>query len=132
MCYLFRFLPPNALGNGNNTRLSLFDQTYALNYRQEGSAIGATYKAMTFSAVGRSGGTFSTASRWRIPTVQPANYALPYIHFIVDITRFNDYTGGPESQCALRMRAAGVKIPDQAPTSSAADVERLPKLEDGL
>lgn len=130
-CYLFRFLPPNALGNGDNTRLSLFDQTYALNYRQEGSAIGGTYKPMTFSAVGRSGGTFTTASRWRIPVVQPSNYAAAYVHFVVDIFRFNDYTGASESQCTVRLRAAGTKIPDQAP-SSVGVLERLPRLEDGL
>lgn len=130
-CYLFRFLPPNVMGNGSNTRLSLFDQTYAFNYRQEGSAIGTSYRPMTFSAIGRSGGTFETGSMWRIPLVQPTTYALPYIHFVVDITKFNDYPGVDPSLCAVRLRAAGIKVPDTVPTSGSA-VERLPALQDGL
>jgi hypothetical protein len=120
-CKLMRFRPPNALGNPDRTRLSLFDTTYSQNFQQDGSAIGSTYQDVRFSWVG-SGGGRSDASRtkWRIPVVQPASFSLPQLHMIVDFTRYDDFGPGPDSSiCNLRYRVVGMKYPDQVATPAS-------------
>lgn len=131
-CWAFRYSPPNALGNGNSTRLSLFLGEYTVNYQQEGSAIGAVYKTPRFSFIGSGGGTNPTPlTKWRIPLVQPANYSQPYVHMLVDIFRFSDFAPDDPSLCNIRLRLTGQKRPDQLP-SSALEASPVPALEDGL
>lgn len=128
-CADVRFTPPNALGNGNNTRLSFFYSNYAQNFRQDGSAVGAAYKDVNFNWVARSGGTAGQSlTKWRIPLVQPGNYSLPYVHLVVDFFRFDDFDASDRSLCSLRWRVTAQKWPDRVPSAASAEA-RLPALE---
>jgi hypothetical protein len=128
-CVDMRYTPPNALGNGNNTRLSFFYPNYSQNFRQMGSAIGLAYQDVNFSYIARGGGTADQSlTKWRIPLVQPSNYSLPYVHLVVDFFRYDDFDPTDRSLCSLRWRGTAQKWPDQAPAKGSAEA-RLPALD---
>lgn len=128
-CMTVRFTPPNVLGNPNRTSVAIHWPGYAVNYRVEGSAVGAAYKPVTFSWVGRSGG-IATDSRTkiRIPLVQPANYAQPWVHAVIDVYRYDDFGPSEPTLCNARFRFTGQR-PPSAPAAAPAGV---PALASGL
>lgn len=128
-CADVRFTPPNAVGNGNNTRFSIITPNYAMNFKQAGSAVGTTYQTPEFSWVGRGGGIASQSlTKWRIPLVQPANYSLPYVHIVVDFYRFDDFDATDRSFCNTRWRVTAQKWPDPASAIGQASTQ-LPALD---
>lgn len=122
-CALMRFSPPNALGNGDRTSVSLKWTSYAQNYQVNESAIGTTFKDVQFSWVGRNGGIASTATKMRIPAVAPANFSTQGLQMIVDFQRFSDFSPGDPSFCFAKFRFTGQKYPDQVPASAPANEE---------
>ncbi|MDN2567838.1 hypothetical protein N1F89_16570 [Aquibium sp. A9E412] len=131
-CANVRFRPPNAPGNGNQTRLSIYYDYYAQNFRQEGSAIGGTFQDVIFSWLGSSGGTaVESQSKWRIPLVQPADFGQAWLHMIFDIFRYDDFGPGEGSLCYTRWRFTGVKRPDPAATAAPADMSEMDAMLSG-
>ncbi|SMH44323.1 hypothetical protein [Mesorhizobium australicum] len=107
-CSTARYRPANYNGQGNSSRLSLFNPYYAQNFTlPTGSLVGATLKNVNVTQVGQSATLYTAKAR--IPAQVPASpvAATIYLNATIDINGFDS----DAPTCNVRMRFQGQRFP---------------------
>ena len=107
-CSTARYRPANYNGQGNSSRLSLFNPYYAQNFTlPTGTLVGAAFKSVNVTQVGQSTTLYTATAR--IPAQAPASpvAATVYLNATIDINGFDS----DAPTCNVRMRFQGQRYP---------------------